>query len=295
MGTSAIVIINPISGARGHRAGAADERRAIAERVAQVHRRAVDIAITTGRGHGADLARTAVARGVDRVVAWGGDGTVNEIAGPLIGSKTTFGIVPSGSGDGFARGLGLSREPDRAVDAALTAPARALDVGWLGGRHFLNIAGIGFDAVIAAGFNERRTRGLVGYVTGGLSLVWSYRAATYELRLDDQASNGERFLIAFANGRQYGNGIILAPDADFADGVLDAVIVQGGSPMMQLWRARRMGFLRSRPAAGIVRTRVHTASVTGDRLQCHVDGETFDATGRIDVRLQPGALLVAGA
>lgn len=263
--------------------------------MALAHGRAIEVAITTGRGHGAELARAAVARGADRVIAWGGDGTVNEIAGPLIGSRTVFGIVPSGSGDGFARGVGLSRDPERAVTAALTAPARALDVGWLSGRHFLNIAGIGFDAVIAAGFNHRRTRGLVGYVTGGLSLVWSYKADTYELRLDDQPSEGTRFLIAFANGRQYGNGIVLAPDADFADGVLDAVIVHDGSPLMQLWRARRIGFRPRRPAHGIVRARIQTASVTGDRLQCHVDGETFEATGRIDVRLQPGGLLVAGA
>src|SRR5262245_56752694 len=150
MGSTSIVIINPISGARGHRVGSSEARRTIAERVARAHGRAIDVAITTGRGHGAELARAAVARGADRVIAWGGDGTVNEIAGPLIGSRTAFGIVPSGSGDGFARGVGLSRDPERAVAAALTAPARALDVGWLAGRHFLNIAGIGFDAVIAA-------------------------------------------------------------------------------------------------------------------------------------------------
>ena len=105
---------------------------------------------------------------------------------------------------------------------------------------------------------------------------------------------GPRFLVAFANGRQYGNGLVLAPAADPRDGLLDAVIVDSGTPFRQLWRARRMGIRRHAPAQGLHRFKVQSASVSGPTLACHVDGETFQASGTLNVRLEPRRLLVKG-
>jgi diacylglycerol kinase family enzyme len=270
------------------------ERIAFARRLAARRDPAIDVVATTGAGHAAELARDWASRGYDRVVAWGGDGTINEAAGPLVGSGVSLGIVPAGSGDGLARGLGLQRPADAALTVALTRPARPVDVGMLGGRHFLNIGGIGFDAAVAAVFNARSKRGQAGYVYDSLTGVWSYRCRAYTVEFDGERLEGPRFLIAFANCREYGNGIVLVPNADPSDGQLDLALVAGGPALRQFWRARRLRWRPLAPAEGVRRARITAASVTGDVLQCHVDGQTFDATGRLDVRVRPGAILIAG-
>lgn len=285
------IVINPISGRHGRRVNVAGERRTLAERIVNENGVDAEIQTTQHRGHAREIAAGFVARGVDRVIAWGGDGTVNEVAGPLIATTSALGIVPSGSGDGFARGIGIPRHPEAALHLALTAPPKSVDVGYLGERHFLNVAGIGFDAAVGNVFNRRKKRGAVGYLTA-FSLVWRYQPQVCRLELDGQSLEGERFLIVFANGREYGNGVIIAPDANFTDGRLDALIVDAGSPFHQLWRARRLVIGRQRPASGLLRRQFTSARLTGDALQCHVDGETFEFSGTLDVRLVPLALNV---
>src|SRR5262245_30813967 len=112
------VIVNPISGRAGSRTDAARDRRQLAEHVLRAIDVDAELVVTNARGHGAELARAFVARSFDRVIAWGGDGTVNEVAGPIIGSNTALGIVPSGSGDGFAHGVGLPTDAAEALAAA---------------------------------------------------------------------------------------------------------------------------------------------------------------------------------
>jgi YegS/Rv2252/BmrU family lipid kinase len=289
------IIINPVSGRGDLRPTSGADRKAAAGRLVAEAGTTADIVITGGPGDAARLARTFVGEGRHRVIAWGGDGTINEIAGPLVGGRTVLGIVPSGSGDGTARSLGLPTSPVRAFGVALGAAAGAIDVGFLGDRHFLNVAGIGFDAAVAAAFDRRGRRGGWGYVATGLTIVWTYRCQRYRVDLAGERSDGERFLLAFANGREYGNGVVLAPDADPRDGWLDALLVDSGSPIRQMWRARRLILRRRRPASGLTRVRVRSASVSGQTLECHVDGETFAVSGTLDVRIEPGALLVAGA
>lgn len=290
------IIINPISGKRGHLAGAGAQRYAQAQRLIARPDVEADVVLTTAKGHGAELAAGYVSQGYDVVVAWGGDGTVNEIAGPLIGTSTALAVVPSGSGDGLARGLGLPSDPARALQAALrgAAASEAIDVGYLGGRHFLNIAGIGFDAAIATVFNQATRRGGVKYVKNCLTAVWSYESRQYAVRFGDDTRDGRHFLIAFANGREYGNGIIIAPRADYRDGWLDVLAVDAGPAWRQLWRSRRLAIGRELPAEGLHRTRVQSATVSGDQLHCHVDGETFEASGTVDVSIRPKALRVCG-
>src|SRR5688572_5567945 len=148
------VIINPVSGRLGRRARSGDDRVATARRFAG-RRTAVELetAVTAAPGHAVDLARGFMSRGFDVVVSWGGDGTANEVAQPLIGTATALGIVAEGSGNGLARGLGLPRDAEAALAAAVDRPAMPIDVGYLGNRHFLNIGSVGFDAEVALAFS----------------------------------------------------------------------------------------------------------------------------------------------
>ena len=231
---------------------------------------------------------------VDRVIVWGGDGTVNEVAGPLIGTQTVLGIVPGGSGDGLAGGLKVPSDPHEAFALAASDTTLRLDIGWLGNRHFVNAAGIGFDAMVAYAFSQRRRRGFAGYVAAGFGSVASYRCATYTLNLDGATTTAPRFMVAFGNGREYGNGFVLAPDADPTDGYLDAVVVAEGSIVRQLWRARRLILAPGVAEPGIVRVRVRRAEISGPTdLMAHVDGEPFIAKSPVSIRVEPSALTVA--
>lgn len=293
----AVVIINPRSGRR--RGRTSGDARAVMAREALARHGAEDVdgvsvVVTRAAGDAARSAEAAVRHGADRVVAWGGDGTVNEVAGPLIGTRTALGVVPAGSGDGLAGSLGLPRRPEYALRLAIAGPIGPMDVGWLGDRHFLNVAGIGFDATIGRAFNQSATRGLGVYVRLALAGIWRYQPDAYDLTIDGATLRGPRLLVAFANGREYGNRMVLAVGADPTDGLLDLIVIDAGSAWRQCWRARRLLVGRNRPAAGITRRRVAEARIAGSRLVCHVDGETFEVDGALDVRIQPLALQVAG-
>ncbi|MCC7417842.1 MAG: diacylglycerol kinase family lipid kinase [Acidobacteria bacterium] len=286
-----LLIVNPAAG----RAGAAGGRVELARRVLADHAEPAVIALTERPGHARDLARAALADGVRRIVAWGGDGTVNEVASVLASTPAALGIVPSGSGNGLARTLNLPRAPEDALSTALRGTPRAIDMGEMNGRLFVNIAGLGLDAEVAERFNDPRNvrRGLGGYVR----IVARALLACKTIRCTIDAGGAERqarpLLVAFANGPQYGNGIRIAPDARVDDGRLDMVIVEERS------RAATMRQLPRLVCGGIGRSpdwRLQTiteARITADTpMALHVDGEPLNRGSTAQVRVLPGVLKV---
>lgn len=290
------IVINPISGRRGSRPDEPARRRAFMQTRAAAAGINATIVMTEGPGHARLLSQTFVNQGCDTVIAMGGDGTVNEVAHALVGTPTALGILPSGSGDGLARGLRLPSSPESAMDIALSSSFTAIDVGTAGDRIFLNIAGIGFDAAVARVFAGRSKRGAVGYVKSGVTLAWTYAAAHYEVNWHTgegaETREGRKFLVAFANASTYGNGAVLAPAASLQDGVLDVVLVDAGGPLQQFWRGRRLFWRSGSPAHGLERSRATRATIRGSALVCHVDGEVFETSGTIEVGVRPGALRV---
>jgi YegS/Rv2252/BmrU family lipid kinase len=284
----AAVIINPRS---GRTPGPPAAKVALAKAVAAECGVDVDVMLTERAGHGRDLAAAHAASGASTVIAWGGDGTVNEVAGAVAGTASAFGIVPAGSGDGFATTLGISRDPRQALRTALTGATTPIDVGDMNGRAFLNLAGIGFDARVARRFNLSTRRGGLPYLLIGLHEGLTYRGREYRVHLDDRPYDLRAFVMVFANGQQYGNNAVIAPGARFDDGLLDALIVDARPFVPQLWRARRLFLGRDKDVPGIVRQAVRRASVESDHpIELHLDGECLTASTRIDITVRPGAL-----
>jgi YegS/Rv2252/BmrU family lipid kinase len=220
---------------------------------------------------------------------------MNEVARVLVGGRTPLGLVPAGSGNGLARELGISAVPATAIAQALTGVDRAIDGAMLGDQYFFNIAGIGLDARIARLFNERHTaaRGFAKYVQTGIVELMRYKPATYALSANGSYDSGSAVFIAFANGRQYGNNVFVAPDARLDDGLLDAVMIGPSGTMSQIWRARRLfsGRLMDDP---LVRTlRASEIAVDAEaELAFHCDGEIHTGPRHLVARSLPGALLV---
>jgi diacylglycerol kinase (ATP) len=293
-----IVIINPASGpgsrtlaARGHeRAGIAS--RALVE-LGVPHR----IEITERPGHGAEIARKAIDEGASLVCGWGGDGTVNEIAAVLAQSPVSLGIIPGGSGNGLARELGISLNPTRAIQQMVMGTDRWLDMGEIGGRLFVNVAGLGFDAHVARCFNEPgKRRGFFAYIATSFQQLLTYRPEAYAIALPNgERIEGPALMVVFANAAQYGNGARVAPDALPDDGRLDLVFVEPRSPLQNMWRARRLfdGQLAREKGVSFRRADTMTVSNGHDAVWFHVDGEPVQSNGEpLNVRIHPHNLRV---
>jgi YegS/Rv2252/BmrU family lipid kinase len=287
-----VAIVNPISGV-GRDGVEARRRVDILERELGRRQLQNEIHLTSGPGHAIELARTARAGGASLVLVWGGDGTVNEAGGALVGGDTALGLIPGGSGNGLAAALGVPRAPAAALAAALAGSRRAIDVGFIAGRPFLNVAGIGFDARVARIFNARGRRGRWPYVVIAVSEGCRYRADEYTIRLDDAEYRLKALFIAFANGREFGMGVRIAPEADLSDGYLNAVVVEDRPLAQRLWDSRHVAFGSLSRASRIVRQRVRCARVeSAMSLEFHADGEPGLLEGAAEITVQPGALWV---
>jgi YegS/Rv2252/BmrU family lipid kinase len=291
---SASVIINPISGA-GADAHAADRRVAMAREAARAAALDVEIAISDRAGHPRELALAFRSAGTPLVIAWGGDGTVNEIASALAYSATALAIVPAGSGNGLATELGISRDPRVALKDAFTGADRRIDAGEVNGRLFVNLLGIGFDGHIARQFQQlaQGRRGALPYLTIGLRSVWRYRPSTYRLTIEGETIESRALLVAFANSCQYGNNAVIAPRAKVDDGKLEVVIVKWWPAPLNFLRLHHLFRRTADRAPGVISRAVRDAVVEADApMEMHVDGEIVDPSRRATVRALPGALIL---
>ena len=195
------VIVNPIAGSKGRDAGRF--RAELAARLLADAGTSHEILVTERGGHARELAEGAVRRGATVVCAWGGDGTVNEVATTLVGGRVPLAIVPAGSGNGLARELGVPFAPAEALKLALGAAECRIDVGEFGGRRFMNMAGVGFDAAVSARFAAGKRRGFVRYLSIAATGMRSYRPARYDVAVEGVTTSVVAWMIVLANSRQY--------------------------------------------------------------------------------------------
>jgi YegS/Rv2252/BmrU family lipid kinase len=290
---SVAIIINPVSGGGRNQARA---RAQLALAVVEAHGDVADVMITERSGHARELARAAMSRGARLVMAWGGDGTINEVASALVFNDVPLGIIPAGSGNGLARELGVRLKPELAIADALAAEPRLMDVGEIEGRYFVNIAGIGFDAHVASRFNTpgNQRRGLLGYVLITLRALTSYIPGLYRIAHTGGSTDRRAILVTVANSAQFGNGARIAPGAKVDDGWLDLVVVEERSRWRTLMQLPRLfnGTVQRMPGCTI--DRIQRATIESDApMTFHVDGEPVQGGTRLRIRLHPGALLVA--
>lgn len=227
-------IVNPISGTKAK------------NRVGKLIRELLDptqfaptVVVTEYAGHATQLAEQFALQDYYAVIAVGGDGTVNEVASGLIGSKTALGIVPNGSGNGFARHLDISTRMNRAIEMLNSSEVIRVDYGMVNDKPFFSTCGVGFDAVVAEKFSETN-RGLKGYVETIFKDLFQYKPETYELKGEGIDMNTTAFLVNFANAGQWGYDAYIAPKASVQDGWLDVAIVSEFSLMEAAGMAIRL-------------------------------------------------------
>ena len=180
---------------------------------------------TQESGHATDLANNLV-RKYDSIIAVGGDGTVNEIAQGLLGSKTPLGILPAGSGNGLARHLRIPMNNIKALKSLLNGKIANIDT-WLAGEiPFFMLCGFGFDAHIAQKVSGLKSRGPQVYFRLVTSEFMKFQPKKISVRWDGGSYSGMPFMVNLANGSQFGNNFKIAPEASINDGYLDIGIIE---------------------------------------------------------------------
>jgi diacylglycerol kinase (ATP) len=293
-----VIIVNPAAGS----GRAARLLPWIRERLDR--RRDVDLLVTTRGGQAEEVAARAAADGRDRVVAVGGDGTIQEVVNGVLGAgaSTSVGIVPVGSGNDLARSLGLPSDPAEAWTLAIGRATRRIDaavaVNGVGQRRwFASAGGIGFDAQVAAAMSSRRgwQSGRVGYLLTTLTELRRFDNRHLQIVLDGELVERRALLVAIANGPYYGGGMRIAPDAAPDDGWLDLCVVGDVSRLTAIRELPNLyrGTHVRHPAVSIHRAR--RVEVSGDEpTHAHLDGEPFGGLP-LSVEITATCLEVASA
>lgn len=285
--------------------GARAERPDLRHMVSWVRDRGhlVELAVTWDRGDAALFAAAAADRGVDVVVAVGGDGTLNEVVNGLDGRDTPLGVVPLGTANDFARQVGIPNDVDHAMDAVLLKEPLRMDTASLNGRRFVNVSsgGVGAEATAETPTQAKATLGALAYAITGVRKIAGF--APYRGRFrgqggpggDDFSLDGEFLLFGVGNGRATGAGTLLTPHASVSDGLIDVCVVEAmprrdfGRLLLKFKRGQQIG------QPGVHYARVQSLVVEADApLSVNVDGEhaTLD---RMEYRARPGDLWVHAA
>ncbi len=189
-------------------------------------------ALTRYPAHAISLAAEAVERGFRTVVAFGGDGTLNEVVNGVfrhgITSEITLGAIPGGTGSDFTRSLSLPRDPIRAFERILEGRTVQVDLGEIEcfregkpeRRYFVNVAGLGFDAVVAERTNRspKVLGGTIPYLYNLLITLLTYRSLPFKITLDSLTLELKAYLVVVANGKYFAGGMFIAPGALLDDG-----------------------------------------------------------------------------
>ncbi len=266
----------------------------------------LELFFTDHPGSAKDLLCTQAAR-YSCVIALGGDGVIHEVANGLMaceGGCRTLGVIPAGSGNDYARTLGMSQQVERAVEQLLQRRVRPVDLGRVNGEYFTQTLSFGLDAAIALGTMERRKKtgkhGTMLYLEEGLQQLRHMQMYPYSLELRGpqggvtEALQGKGLLLAVQNGPTYGGGFRVTPDASPSDGLLDICIANG--PISRLhatavFLRAKNGRHVSSPIIEFHRAPALSISFPEAAPPCQVDGEPLTAD-RYEVSVAPGALNV---
>jgi diacylglycerol kinase (ATP) len=284
---SAALIYNPTAGRQRH--------EQILESVLSALREGgfdVEPVPTQAPGDATRLARDRAGR-MEAVFAFGGDGTVREVAAGLLGTETALGIVPGGTVNVLSMSLGLPGDPLAAARLAGRLEAQKLDVGLIGESPFLMMVSAGLDASVMAGLDTRlKWRiGKAAYVWQGLQEWWRYPYPRFEVIADGDPL--EASFVAVSNIPYYGGAYALAPGARPHDGKLDLVLFRGNG------RSDTLGFaLDLLRGAHLRRSDVTVRHVQEVELRspagavAQIDGDVCEERLPFTVRIAPDPLLV---
>jgi len=255
-----------------------------------------DLAVTKKPKEAIDLARQA-AKNYPIIVAVGGDGTINEVVNGLAGTKAVMGIVPAGAGNDFSKAIGLKKKLRDNLEIILKNKVRKVDVGRVNDIYFINVLGIGFDALVAQEMDKRPKflKGLPVYLYSFGRALKNYRFTKLKITTDNFSEEKEYLMVAAANGMFFGGGFNIAPRASVEDELFDVCLA---SPMKRNYLLKNIpklirGTHGELPEIRMLKTKkLRIESV--EELPIEYDGELLRGQRRLEIEILPRMLNVIG-
>lgn len=227
-------------------------------------------------------------------IAAGGDGTVHSVATQLVGSDKVLGVLPLGSGNGFAREFGFKMNVRSLLSNIEKGESMCIDMIEINGNMCLNVAGIGLDSFVAHSFNNLRLRGFLPYVW--LTFKTFVQLKPFRVSLTSNGKkifSGDLFVLTFANTRQFGNNAFIAPEARPNDGKMNIVMVKPFPKVLGPVFAVKLftGKINHSRYVETIETDSDVIIDTAEK-RFHIDGEPVEISEKVVVRLRKNVLRV---
>ncbi len=283
-----LFIINPKAGTKNY-----NNIEELIECASKKYTKSWQIIYTQYPNHAFEIVSNADEKTCKAIVAVGGDGTVNEIARALIHKKISLAVVPTGSGNGLARSLKIPLLINDALDLVFVGETYAIDVLQLNEFYSFNVAGTGFDSVVAHSFQFQKKRGFWGYFREVLKQFKKYKPAQAEIILSSSETRTYTlFLLALANSSQFGNNAYIAPRASLNDGKIDLVIL----PPLSWYKIPYYAYLLFAKKIDRIQKLTYL-QINSCQINCnsdiwHIDGEPVVISSPVIINVLPLALKI---
>ncbi|MEJ5303081.1 MAG: diacylglycerol kinase family lipid kinase [Bacteroidales bacterium] len=285
-----VFIINPISGIHHQR------KKKLVELMPQILPKddfRYEVFYTHGRGDGTALARMALLEGANKIIAVGGDGTVNEVARALTGTDIPLGIIPYGSGNGLANHLKLPRNPEEALRLMAFGNTIAMDTLWLNDELAVSIAGMGFDARVAREYARESQRGFFTYARIAVKEYITYRQREFHISAPGIDIRQRAMLLSIANSDQFGYNTSIAPDASITDGLADITLVKKVPFTTLLITAILLFTRRINKSRYVNNLKLKECTITREKGKyINIDGEPVKMPRTIHLKVVPASLRI---
>ncbi len=218
-----LFLVNPVSGVNQ------DKKASLSAQLAEILDASLydwEVVVSETAVQLYELSKAAAENGTDVVIAVGGDGTLNQVAKGIFGSKTILGLVPAGSGNGLAHHLEIPLDISKSLAIINQMKVKPMDTVNINEELFVSIAGVGFDALVAQKFARSQRRGFFSYVRIATREYPNYRPRKYRMLIDGKLVERQALFVSFANTNQFGYNTIISPDAQIDDGLMDVCIVK---------------------------------------------------------------------
>lgn len=226
----------------------------------------------------------------DVFVAIGGDGTINETAKYLINTDKVLGIIPAGSGNGFARHFNISIDIERSIKILNEYHLETIDTASINEHSFVAFAGTGFDAHVALLFSRGKKRGLWNYIKYTAKAFFTYKAEEYSIEIDNVHFKKKAFILVVANTNQYGNNAYIAPTAIANDGQLDICYIQKPSIFRSILFVYRLFNKQLTRSSYFETIKGKHVKITRINTPINLDGEPLFIEENIEIKINPLSL-----
>ncbi|RME15361.1 MAG: hypothetical protein D6799_06105, partial [Bacteroidetes bacterium] len=233
------------------------------------------------------------------------DGTINSFLPIIVENKKILGIIPSGSGNGLARTLGIPLNPLEALAQISQFKPQYIDVGKIKlftdkeviEKYFICAVGLGIDANMADRFEKQTIRGLTGYVLAGIKELFSYKPVNAKIRADHQAIRENAYIIlSVMNIPQYGNDFYIAPSARMNDGFLNLVLLEKTGIWTYLYVGFNFLMKKEKSPVQYFKVKHVDIDIHSDNIHYHIDGEPYKEKklSKIQIEVIPSAISILG-